>query len=104
MEMNINGPEDTKINIEEFDLNEDYRTKFKEKCQTNLHEYELKMFDDINRFERETRYIVRGNWETLSVKPKSIYVSIVELPNITFCQGYHSLFLSNSVFDETVHS
>lgn len=79
MEMNINGPEDTKINIEEFDLNDNYRTMFREKCQTNLREYELKIHDDIDTFERETKDIVREKWEKLSVKPKSIYVRTVKL-------------------------
>lgn len=75
LEININGPDDTKINIEEFDLNIDYRLEFREKCKIERYEYELKILDDINKLKIETENIIKEYWESLFIKPKSIYVS-----------------------------
>ncbi|XP_026806697.1 cilia- and flagella-associated protein 43-like [Rhopalosiphum maidis] len=73
LETNVNGPEDIKINIEEFDLNVDYRLNFREKCKLERKEYEVKILSDINKFKMETENIIKEKWETLFIKPKSIY-------------------------------
>ena len=72
--MNINGPDDSKINIQEFDLNIEYRLMFREKCKTERQEYESKMLDDIKKFKIETQNTLKEHWDSLFVKPKSIYV------------------------------
>lgn len=74
LERNTNGPEDTKINIEEFDLNVDYRLWFREKCQVERDRYEEKVLSDINNMKMETENILKEHWESLFVKPKSIHV------------------------------
>lgn len=74
LEKNINGPDDAKIDIEEFDLNVDYRLTFKEKCRTQRNEYETKILEDINAFKTETANILKEHWESLFIKPKSIHV------------------------------
>jgi len=63
-----------KIDIEEFDLNVDYRLSFREKCKLERKEYEEKILSDINKFKLETESIIKEKWETLFIKPKSIYV------------------------------
>jgi len=63
-----------KIDIEEFDLNVDYRLRFREKCKLERKEYEEKILSDINKFKLETENIIKEKWETLFIKPKSIYV------------------------------
>ncbi|XP_060835448.1 cilia- and flagella-associated protein 43 isoform X2 [Rhopalosiphum padi] len=73
LETNVNGPEDIKIDIEEFDLNVDYRLNFREKCKLERKEYEVKILSDINKFKMETENIIKEKWETLFIKPKSIY-------------------------------
>lgn len=79
MEANINGPEDAKIDIEEFDLNVDYRLMFREKCRTERHEYETKILGDINAFKTETANILKEHWESLFIKPKSIHVRVYNI-------------------------
>lgn len=74
LEYNINGPENTKVNIEEFNLNMDYRLEFKEKCKIERHEYESKIIIDINKLKMDTNNIIKEHWESLFVKPRSIYV------------------------------
>lgn len=74
LERNINGPEDTKLNIEEFDLNVDYRLWFREKCKIERHRYEEKVLGDINTFKTETENILKEHWESLFVRPRSIHV------------------------------
>eukprot|EP00102_Acyrthosiphon_pisum_P019141 XP_016656351.1 PREDICTED: cilia- and flagella-associated protein 43-like [Acyrthosiphon pisum] len=73
LETNVNGPDDMKIDIEEFDLNVDYRLSFREKCKLERKEYEEKILSDINKFKLETENIIKEKWETLFIKPKSIY-------------------------------
>lgn len=77
-EKNVNGPEDIKIDIDEFDLNVDYKLKFREKCKIERHEYKSKILGDINKFKMETEDILKEHWESLFVKPKSIYVCIIK--------------------------
>lgn len=72
--MNVNGPENMKIDIEEFDLNVDYRVWFREKCALERRKYEEKIISDINHFKTETEDILKTHWESLFVKPKSIHV------------------------------
>lgn len=72
--MNVNGPENTKIDIEEFDLNVDYRLWFKGNCALERRKYEEKIISDINSFKIETEDILKKHWESLFVKPKSIHV------------------------------
>lgn len=79
--MNVNCPEETKINIEEFDLNIEYRIQFREKCKTERREFENHIFGEIEKFELETRDILKDHWESLFVKPKSIHVCMVKLKN-----------------------
>lgn len=74
LETNASGPDDVKIDIEEFDLNAESRAKFKETRKIERDEYEAKVVDDINRFRTETENIINEYWEPLFVKPKSIYV------------------------------
>jgi hypothetical protein len=78
LERNTNGPEDTKINIEEFDLNVDYRLWFREKCKVERDRYEEKILSDINNMKMETENILKEHWESLYVKPKSIHVYLFE--------------------------
>lgn len=66
-----------KIDIEEFDLNVDYRLNFREKCKLERKKYEEKILNDINKFKKETENIIKEKWETLFIKPKSIYVRIM---------------------------
>jgi len=68
-----------KINIEEFDLNVDYRLSFREKCKLERKEYEEKVHSDINKFKMETENIIKEKWDTLFIKPKSIYVRMIYL-------------------------
>ncbi|VVC42480.1 WD40/YVTN repeat-like-containing domain,WD40-repeat-containing domain [Cinara cedri] len=70
---NVNGSEDTRINIEEFDLNVDYRQEFREKSKIKRQIYEEKILDDINKFKIETENIIKEHWEYLSVKPMAVY-------------------------------
>lgn len=70
-----------KINIEEFDLNVDYRQTFREKCKIERHEYENKINNSINMFKMETEAILKEHWESIFVKPKSIYVYICTTMN-----------------------
>lgn len=74
--MNVNGPEDARISIEEFDLNVDYRLMFKEKSRVQRLEYEKKIRGDINAFKIETENILKEHWESLFTKPKSLYVCL----------------------------
>jgi len=67
-----------KIDIEEFDLNVDYRLSFREKCKLERKEYEEKILSDINKFKMEAENIIKEKWETLFIKPKSIYVRMME--------------------------
>lgn len=72
--MNVNGPEDTRINIEEFDLNVDYRQEYREKCKIERQNYEVIILNDISKFKTETEDIIKKHWEHLFVKPKALYV------------------------------
>lgn len=81
IEININGPKETKINIEEFDLNMEYRIQFREKCKTERREFEDQIFGDIKKFELETKDILKEHWESLFVVPKSIHVCMVKPVN-----------------------
>jgi len=65
-------------NIEEFDLNVDYTLSFRKKCMLERNKYEDKMLSDINNFKIETENIIKEKWETLFIKPKSIYVCIIQ--------------------------
>lgn len=78
LETNLSGPDDRKIKIENFNLNDEYRLKFKEKSEIELQQYEMKILNDINRNELETKNILDEHWESLDVKPKSIYVSVIK--------------------------
>lgn len=76
LEINENQLDGKKIDIGEFDLNMDYRLKFKENFKIKRQEYEASILRDLNIFEIETKDIIKKNWISLLVKPKSIYVCI----------------------------
>lgn len=82
LEINENQPEGQKIDIEEFDLNTDYRQKFKKNSEIKRQQYEANILRDINMFEMETKDILKKNWTTLLIKPKSIYVCITKSQDI----------------------
>lgn len=79
----MNGPDDTKINVEEFDLNVDYRLWFREKCALERRDYEEKIISDMNNFKIETEDILKKHWTSLFVKPKSLHVRILRPRNET---------------------
>lgn len=76
LEINENQLDGKKIDIGEFDLNMDYRLKFKENFKIKRQEYKASILRDLNIFEIETKDIIKKNWISLLVKPKSIYVCI----------------------------
>ncbi|XP_025190964.1 cilia- and flagella-associated protein 43-like [Melanaphis sacchari] len=92
-ETNINKPNCMQINIEEFDLNVDYTLSFKKKCKIERKKYEEKNLGDISNFKIETENIIKEKWETLFIKPKSIYC----LKNIYKVDNY-----SISTIDEEI--
>lgn len=78
LEKNINGPDDNKIKIEDFNLNDDYTLQLKKKSEIERRQYEMKILNDINRNELETKNILDKHWESLHIKPKSIYVCLIK--------------------------
>lgn len=78
LETNVNGPEDTRIAVEEFDLNMDRRFWFEENCKNERREYEVKIRGDVDKFKTETENILKEHWESMYVKPKSIYVRRIQ--------------------------
>lgn len=83
MEANLNGSEDIRINIGEFDLNVDYRQKLREKYKIERQNYEAKILGDISKFKIETENILKEHWDYFFIKPKTIYVRIVIVENKT---------------------
>lgn len=63
-----------KLSVEAFDLNDDYKQWYREKCALERREYEEKILGDIKMFKKETKDILKEHWENLVVKPKSIHV------------------------------
>lgn len=86
-----------KINIKEFDLNVDYRQKFKEKCKIDRDAYERKIIDDINLFKMETKTILKEHWDSLFVKPKSIYVCTITYHIIYVLYNYSFLIFKKCI-------
>jgi len=66
------------INIEEFDLYVDYTLNFRKNCKLERTNYEEKNLSDISNFKIETEKIIKEKWETLLIKPKSIYVCKIQ--------------------------
>ncbi|XP_050433883.1 cilia- and flagella-associated protein 43 [Adelges cooleyi] len=72
LENNINGPEDEKLTIEEFDLNEEYRKMFLEQSVIEREKYQINVLDDIVQFKTERDAILEQFWDSFVVKPRSI--------------------------------
>lgn len=79
LDANVNGPEDQKINIEEFELNTDYRENFRKKCEIERQQYRAKIQNDMTEFMAQNKLILNEHWESMFVKPKSIYVRTIVL-------------------------
>lgn len=74
LEINENGPEDFKINLDEFDLNIENSLQLRENRKIERQVQHAKILSDINKFKIKTKDIVKEHWESLFIKPKSIYV------------------------------
>lgn len=74
LEINENGPEDFKINLNEFDLNIENSLQLRQNRKIERQAYEANVLSDINMFEMKTKDIIKKYWESLFIKPKSIYV------------------------------
>lgn len=72
----MNGPEDQRLSIEEFDLNVEHRMLFRKKSKNERLGYEAKIVNDIKKMNMETNAIIEEHWESSFVKPKSIHVCV----------------------------
>ncbi|XP_050530954.1 cilia- and flagella-associated protein 43 isoform X2 [Daktulosphaira vitifoliae] len=71
-EKNLTGPENEKLHIDEFDLDEDYRKIYREKCEIERKEYQTNILNILVNLKSETDTILKKNWDSLSTKPKSL--------------------------------
>lgn len=79
LEINENGSEEFRINTEEFDLNIDHLIQFRENRRIERQVYEAKILSDINTFKIKTKNIIKEHWESLFIKPRSIFVRVITI-------------------------
>jgi hypothetical protein len=74
-EENQNGPEDERLDKEEFYIDDDeYRLWFDQNYGVERDEYEARMISDTNICKMKKENIIKEHWDPLIAKPKSIHV------------------------------